>query len=238
MRSKRARRKRAAAAERFRRFLAEAGHELRTPLTVIAGYVEILRARERQRRVDERVVEGMHAETSRMRVLVEKMLTLARLESDGAVPRLVDVAPAAREAAQTLLRRYPARDVEVQVDQNRQHRDRRRRLRSRAGKPRGERREARAGLRRSSSKRRSRNGSASTAVIDYGPGIADADREAIFEQFYRGRAGGEGLGLGLAIVKRVADRWNGSVECRSGNGATVFRLTFPLADEELHGVAG
>ena len=228
---------RAAVAERFRRFLAEAGHELRTPLTVIAGYVEILRAREDRLPVEERVVEGMHAETSRMRVLVEKMLTLARLESDGAVPRLVDVASAAREAAETVLRRYPARDVEVQVD--------------RTGSiviDADDFAAALGNLVENAVKHAphspvvietsTRNGCASASVIDYGPGVPDTDREAIFEQFYRGGAGGEGLGLGLAIVKRVADRWNGSVECRSGNGATIFRLTFPLADEELHGVAG
>lgn len=43
-----------------------------------------------------------------------------------------------------------------------------------------------------------RDGRASTAVID--PGAASRGRaRRIFEQFYRGRDGGEGLGLGLAI---------------------------------------
>ena len=227
----------AAAAERFRRFLAEAGHELRTPLTVMAGYVEIARSQDGRAPLDERVVDGMHAETSRMRVLVEKMMTLARLESDAAVPRLVDVATAAREAAHTLLRRYPKRTVEVRINST-----------GSIVIDADDFAAALGNLVENAVKHAPdspvvietwvRDGSASAAVIDRGPGIADADRDAIFEQFYRGRAGGEGLGLGLAIVKRVADRWNGSVECRSCNGSTVFRLTFPLADEERHDVAG
>jgi len=227
----------AAAADRFRRFLAEAGHELRTPLTVMAGYVEILRTRNGSPAPDERVVEGMYAETSRMRILVEKMMTLARLESDAAVPRLVDVATAARDAAQTLLRRYPKRSVEVRINST-----------GSIVIDADDFAAALGNLMENAVKHAPnspvvietwvRDGSASTAVIDRGVGIADADRDAIFEQFYRGRAGGEGLGLGLAIVKRVADRWSGSVDCRSGDGSTVFRLTFPLADEEQHDVAG
>lgn len=106
---------RRAAAERYQRFLAETGHELRTPPTVMSGYVDILRARGSGAGLDERILEGMHAETARMRVLVEKMMLLARFESDAAVPRWLDLATAAREAAQTLQRRYPDSDVQVEA---------------------------------------------------------------------------------------------------------------------------
>jgi hypothetical protein len=43
-------------------------------------------------------------------------------------------------------------------------------------------------------------------VWDSGPGIARADRQRIFEEFYRvgGEQRVEGLGLGLAIVRRLA----------------------------------
>ncbi len=222
---------RTAAAERFQRFLAEAGHELRTPLTVMAGYVDILRSRRPGEPLDPRVFEGMHAETSRMRMLVEKMLTLARLDSHAAVPRLLDVATATREATQTLKRRYPDREVDVRAEQS-----------ASIIIDADDYAAALGNLLENAVKYAANSavlvetavhdGRASTSVTDRGPGIPAGEREAIFEQFYRGRAGGEGLGLGLAIVKRVADRWNGSVECESGDGRTVFRLTFPLADEE------
>jgi signal transduction histidine kinase len=228
---------RAEAVERYQRFLAETGHELRTPLTVMAGYVDILRAAD-VAGVDKRIVDGMHAETTRMRRLVEKMLTLARLDSHAAVPRLLDAGTAVREAAQTLQRRYPQREVRVLTD------------RSASMVIDADDFSAAVGNLLENAvtyapespievETRVRDGRVTTAVTDRGPGIGEAEREAIFDRFYRGggRALGEGLGLGLAIVRRVADRWNGTIECASVPGRTEFRLTFPVADEERDGVA-
>jgi len=228
--------RRSAAAGRYERFLAEAGHELRTPLTVMSGYVDILRGRHGGEALDERIVEGMHAETARMRTLVEKMMTLARLEAHAGVPRLIDVATAAREAAQTLRRRYPHRNVDVRTEQT-----------ASIIIDADDCAAALGNILENAVKYAPgsavlietavRDGSASIAVIDGGPGIPPSEREAIFEQFHRAHRGSEGLGLGLAIVKRVAERWGGAVACESANGRTVFRLTFPLADEEEAHVA-
>ena len=51
------------------------------------------------------------------------------------------------------------------------------------------------------------------AIADDGPGIAPADRDAIFERFYRGHQRGdvEGSGLGLAIAKRAVERAGGTL---------------------------
>jgi signal transduction histidine kinase len=49
-------------------------------------------------------------------------------------------------------------------------------------------------------------------VSDSGPGIALADRERVFDRFYRRAAAQEsGTGLGLAIVKAIAERHNAAV---------------------------
>jgi two-component system sensor histidine kinase SenX3 len=73
------------------------------------------------------------------------------------------------------------------------------------------------------------------AVADQGIGIAEGDRERIFERFYRAdparsRATG-GTGLGLAIVKHIATNHGGSVRVWSveGSGST-FTLRLPAAD--------
>jgi two-component system sensor histidine kinase SenX3 len=73
------------------------------------------------------------------------------------------------------------------------------------------------------------------AVADQGIGIGDADRERIFERFYRAdparsRATG-GTGLGLAIVKHIATNHGGGVRVWSveGSGST-FTLRLPAAD--------
>jgi PAS domain S-box-containing protein len=69
-------------------------------------------------------------------------------------------------------------------------------------------------------------------VTDRGPGIPDADREQIFEPFYRAREGEgnhHGSGLGLAIVKGFVEANGGHVwtESRAGSGAT-FVVELPV----------
>jgi two-component system sensor histidine kinase TctE len=76
----------------------------------------------------------------------------------------------------------------------------------------------------------------SIAVEDDGPGIAPAERERVFERFYRTPGTrGEGAGLGLAIVAEIA-RAHGatvSVEPRDPAGAgTRVRLRFPPPEAE------
>jgi two-component system sensor histidine kinase SenX3 len=70
------------------------------------------------------------------------------------------------------------------------------------------------------------------AVTDQGIGIAEADRDRIFERFYRvdparSRATG-GTGLGLAIVKNIVSNHRGAVTVWSalGEGST-FTIRLP-----------
>jgi signal transduction histidine kinase len=74
---------------------------------------------------------------------------------------------------------------------------------------------------------------ASVQVCDRGPGVPEAQRERIFEPFYRLPGHAEqagGVGLGLSLVKQIAERHGGSVRCtaREGGGS-CFELRFPLA---------
>ncbi len=64
-----------------------------------------------------------------------------------------------------------------------------------------------------------RDGTLLVSVEDSGPGIAQADREAIFEEFVRLEPGAErGLGLGLAIVRRLCDLLGHRLEVDSEPG--------------------
>jgi len=59
-------------------------------------------------------------------------------------------------------------------------------------------------------------------VVDHGEGVAETEREMIFEPFWRKRDSKPGLGLGLAIAKDLIDRHGGRirVEATPGGGAT------------------
>jgi two-component system, chemotaxis family, CheB/CheR fusion protein len=74
-------------------------------------------------------------------------------------------------------------------------------------------------------------------VWDTGPGIPEAQRQAIFEEFHQldnpGRDRNRGLGLGLAIAQRLADLLGHRLEVRSNVGrGSVFSVEIPLAVDQ------
>ena len=70
-------------------------------------------------------------------------------------------------------------------------------------------------------------------VEDSGPGIPQAERERVFERFYRlSSSEGDGSGLGLAIVKEIATTHAATIALTEpATGGTRFTVTFP-ADAE------
>jgi two-component system, OmpR family, sensor histidine kinase QseC len=68
-------------------------------------------------------------------------------------------------------------------------------------------------------------------VRDDGPGVAEADRERIFDRFYRGVGNSErGSGIGLALVAHIAQSHNASIQTDTGLDGRGFGITvsFPL----------
>ena len=77
------------------------------------------------------------------------------------------------------------------------------------------------------------------AVDDQGRGIAEQDRERIFNKFVRVADNGihttaSGLGLGLAIARGLAESQGGSLTVRDGDDGyvTSFVLALPIAQKE------
>ena len=72
-------------------------------------------------------------------------------------------------------------------------------------------------------------------VEDHGPGVPQAQRERIFEKFYRLPGASErsgGVGLGLSLVRSIAERHGGTVCCegrQDGRRGASFVIMFPLA---------
>jgi signal transduction histidine kinase len=75
------------------------------------------------------------------------------------------------------------------------------------------------------------DGWAVVRVCDRGPGVPEAERERIFEPFYRLRGASEregGVGLGLALVRSIAQRHHGSAHCEDNpGGGACFVLRLP-----------
>jgi signal transduction histidine kinase len=70
-------------------------------------------------------------------------------------------------------------------------------------------------------------------VRDCGPGVAEAERELIFQRFWRrDRQRSDGAGLGLSIVRGVADDHAATVAVDNlPGGGAEFTLRFRLAEE-------
>ncbi len=70
-------------------------------------------------------------------------------------------------------------------------------------------------------------------VADDGPGIAEEDRERVFDPFYTTRDPGKGTGLGLAIVARTVHEAGGMVWVdRAREGGAAFKVFLPSRDTE------
>jgi two-component system phosphate regulon sensor histidine kinase PhoR len=228
--------------EQVRRdFVANASHELKTPLAAIRGLVEtILDDEAMEAGTQRRFLGSIQAQTARLGGLVEEMLALSRLEAEGAnFPRVpVDLRAPVREALQALLPLGRERRLEV-VDQAGEVpvvvMGSEEPLRRVAGNlidnafkytPPGGTVRVRV---------RAEGDRGLLEVEDTGPGIALAERERIFERFYRldkgrGRERG-GTGLGLAIVKHVVAGLHGQIAVGDApGGGSLFRVAFPLAD--------
>lgn len=70
-------------------------------------------------------------------------------------------------------------------------------------------------------------------IIDDGPGVPEAEREKVFQRFYRilGQSDYEGSGLGLAIVREICWAHRGQIELDTGPGGRglAVKITLPVA---------
>jgi len=222
--------------QRLRRFIADASHELRTPLTSIRGYAELLRrGAERSPEDSELARRRIEAEATRMSVLVDDMLLLARLDQGRPLEREpVDLLAIVRDARADASAVAPGRDVTLAALEHVVVTGDDMRLRQVVGNlvrnalvytppatP------IEIGLAR-------RDGHAVLTVADHGPGLPPEMASRVFEPFYRGDTGRSrdrgGAGLGLSIVAAVVAAHRGEVRVRqtAGGGAT-FEVDLPLA---------
>lgn len=208
--------------EREQAFTADVSHELRTPLTVIEGATDVLLDDQSLTDVQRRRVERIARSACEMSELVTALLILAREEQGDVSESGCVVAEVLQQVVighHHLLQHKP---VEIRLD-----------IRAETILP------AECTLLRVVLANLLRNAICYTdqgqvtirldkqgvAVQDTGIGIPDQQLQRIFERYYTGPSGNEGIGLSL--VKRICQRygWQIDVSSREGQGTEVM-LTF------------
>jgi len=222
-----------------RDFVANVSHELRTPLSILRGYIETLLDNPQTSDKElSRILGVMERHSKRLGLLVDDLLTLARLESRSAGLQFSDVQLA--ELFQSVIRDWEKKLAEKQLkvvvdlspdartiraDETRLH-------------------EVLYNLLDNALKYSRENGEIRLRAVQRGPeivlsvtdngiGISKDDLPRIFERFYRADKARSrelgGTGLGLAIVKHIAQLHGGRVEAESelGKGTTI-RVILPV----------
>jgi two-component system OmpR family sensor kinase len=218
---------------RLRQFLADASHELRTPLTSIQGFAELFRVSGEEARVDlPTILRRIEEESARMKVLVEDLLLLARLDQKRPLePAPVDLAVLAADACSDAVAMDPGRQITLEAPQpvviaaDETHM-----------------RQAIANLVTNAIRHtpasaaidvsaRLEAGQAVLAVRDHGPGLDGESLAHAFDRFWQGDQArtGAGAGLGLSIVAAVAAEHGGRAGVANApGGGAVFTLRLPL----------
>src|SRR5262245_8580767 len=99
-------------------FVANASHELRTPLAAVSGFIDTLRGHARNdEQVRDRFLEIMKVEASRMRRLIDDLLSLTRIELNEHNPPagVVDVVAVVKGAAQALAPLAQSDNIHVEI---------------------------------------------------------------------------------------------------------------------------
>jgi two-component system phosphate regulon sensor histidine kinase PhoR len=236
-------RSQAHAAEQMRvDFVANASHELRTPLATLLGFLETLQEEDAagDPATRGRFLKVMFDEATRMRNLVDDLMSLSRIEAERyTVPRdPVDLIPLIEEVRLSLRQPLDQRGSSLAVE-------------NQAGETvvAGDRAQLAQLLNNliSNALRYGRSGAPirvrlddagaeliRLSVIDQGEGIAAEHLPRLTERFYRIDAGRSrlvgGTGLGLAIVKHIVGRHRGRLDIRSKPGqGTSVRVYLPRA---------
>jgi signal transduction histidine kinase len=223
--------------EQKTRFFANVSHELRTPLTLILGPADKLSQADNLDVEQRRDAEVIARNARTLLKHVEDLLAVARLEAGQVEVHYGDVELSAlvQSSAAHFTALAAERDIEFTVDipatvRGRIDRDKIQRvvlnLLSNAFKftPLGGR--VRCTL-------TSRDECAYLEIADSGPGIAEADRDRVFDRFAQADQGPTrrhgGTGLGLAIVRDFVNLHGGTIEVgNAAEGGARFTVELPI----------
>lgn len=221
-----------AAARSKNDFIANVTHEMNTPLTSIRGFAELIAEGgippERTKSVAKTIIK----QSDRLSNLIRSIINFSAIDSDELPDYEVDLTELVRETISSFEPKLSQKNIALKLD-------------IASGVKVMSRRERLLEIFNnlvSNGIRYNKEGGTLTvtltggehpalAVADTGVGIAEEDKERIFDRFYTvdksHNGGGGGFGLGLAIVKKLCKRagWKLSVQSELGVG-TEFSIQF------------
>jgi two-component system sensor histidine kinase KdpD len=212
--------------------LRSVSHDLRSPLTAILTSAEALHASSLTAVERDELASSVSEEARRLSRLIDDLLDLSRLEADAADPHpsWTSVEEVVRAAIEEL--GLPPDTFKVAIDPDLPPVRADAAQLERAFANLLENAQRHAGGHPVSVRARDVGGRILLRFVDRGPGIPQAQRERIFEPFYRSgtdATGHRGSGLGLAIVRGFVEANGGKVWVESlPDQATSFVVELPL----------
>lgn len=214
----------------LRDFAAAVSHEFKTPLASIGGAVELLQDHGETMKPEERArfLANIAADNTRLTQLVTRLLDLARADMaqpgtgqaadvTEVVHRMVDALGGATLTIEAALPAglpavaVPPEAIEtvltVLLENSRQIGAAHARVSATV--------DARA---------------VTLTVSDDGPGVAEADRERLFEPFFTSRRAAGGTGLGLPIARSLLAASHGRITLAPSASGARFEVVLPVAD--------
>lgn len=223
--------------ESERRLVSDASHELKTPVSVIKAHCDVLLLNDRSKEEYREALVTIQDVSANMGRLINDLLSLARLDAGALATSTIGtvslktcihnalrlVQPLAEQRAVSV-RASSLNDLFLQGDGDRLT-------------------EALLNLIENAVRYNQENGAVDVSCVqkngavhimvsDTGIGIAEEDRNRIFDRFYRSDAvrNSDGTGLGLNIVKLIVEGHHGTIMVNStlGEGCR-FSITLPLS---------
>ena len=221
--------------ERLQRFTADASHELKTPLTILRLGVDMLKERKLEKESMEKI-DMIDGATRSMQNVVNKLLLLARVQTE----KKLEIAPEDVELGVFLaeLKEYhrplaESRGVRILVESRddvvlKTFPDNLK--------------VAVAAILENAIKFTEENsdvtinafeseGFALIQISDLGSGIADSEKERVFERFYKADEShkSSGSGMGLSIAREIIGSLGGEITVRNhADGGSTFEIRIPL----------
>lgn len=220
-----------ASVERQKRFIADASHELRNPIAILQSASEIALRRARDPEDYATALREVHDVARRMARLVESLLMLTRLDASGhTAAAAVDLVGVVRECVEVA--DVPdGKSVELRAPTDTTIAGDRHLLGILCGNLLAN--ALRYARQRVVVEVHADEACVRLSVTDDGPGVSAAERDRLFERFYRGEdtGGHAGAGLGLALVAAIAAAHQARTELADASPGLVVRVVFPRRAE-------